>query len=64
MGYLYLFLPHGLTNEYVISILFLVLQANTCLSANNNDFNEILSINAISETMTTLPVNSKGSCMI
>ena len=43
---------------------FLVLQAYTCLSANNNDFNEILTINAISETMTTLPVNSEGSCMI
>ena len=35
MGYLCLFLPHGLTNEYIISIFILYYCKHICLSANS-----------------------------
>ena len=36
MGYLCLYLPHGLTNEYIISIFISLCCKHICLSANNN----------------------------
>ena len=35
MGYVCLFLPHGLTNEYMISIFIFKCCKHTCLFANN-----------------------------
>ena len=35
MGYLCLFLPHGLTNEYILSIFIFQCCKHICLSANN-----------------------------